>query len=303
MLSNMTNFPNGITSLGIPVIGGGGIPVAPRLAKYYFVDKQNGSDSYTGESWDCPLATIAAAITKVNARISWSNTRWANRDIIVIAPGVYTENLTSLPYGAVMYGLGFDTRDGQNGVKIKPATGAPVDVAATINTEFWNIGFETAETDASDRVFDATIINNCHFFNCWFSGPAETATAVGVYASDCTRSKWIDCEFTCCDIGMDIEYADAGDGFNHCLIDRCHFMQCDTAGLKISTNLVGPSSIVRGSIFVGAGQTMAIGIDDNSAILDIIDCRITATDPIQGCRSSEGCYGNGELLLSTGESS
>ena len=283
---------------GAPV--GGGLPVQIN-ANYYYVDVANGAASNDGTSPTRALNTIAAAVTIMNNRINWSASPWAKRDVLVVAPGTYAENLTALPYGCTVYGLGLDLRDAQNGVKIKPATGAAVDVNACINTAFYNIHFETAETDAGDRAFDAAICNNNQFINCRFSGPAETATAVGFYTNDATGNKWIFCEFDCCDVGFDAAYVDAGDGFNHNWLYECRFTQCDTAGLRISTNLVGPSSIVERCVFVGAGQTMAIGIDDNAAVLDLVQCHITATDPVQGCRSANGCYGNGSLLDSTGE--
>jgi hypothetical protein len=298
-MNNMTTFGDLVYQLG-------GVPVAQGLplqinTKYWFVDGANGSDGNDGESAATPLATIAAAITKMNGRIDWSATPWAKRDVLIIAPGTYAENLTSLPHGCTVYGLGHDLRDAQNGVKIKPATGAAVDVSAVINTAFYNIHFETAETDAGDRAFDAAICNNCLFYNCRFSGPAETATAVGFYTNNATGNKFILCEFDCCDVGFDAAYVDANDGFNHNWLYECRFTQCDTAGLRMSTNLVGPSSIVERCVFVGAGQTMAIGIDDNAGILDLVQCHITATDPVQGCRSANGCYGNGSLLDGSGD--
>ena len=295
----MTEFADMLYHLGgVPLLGG-----VPTMVKcnYYFVDALYGNDAYDGRSPDQAKATIAAAVTLMNATISWSESPWADRHVLIIAPGTYAENLTSLPYGCTVYGLGHDLRDAQNGVKIKPATGAAVDVNAVINTAFYNIHFETAETDAGDRAFDAAICNNNLFYNCRFSGPAETATAVGFYTNDATGNKWIFCEFDCCDVGFDCAYADANDGFNHNWLFECRFTQCDTAGLRMSTNLVGPSSIVEKCILVGAGQTMAIGIDDNAGILDLVDCMITATDPIQGCRSANGCYGNGSLLGGSGE--
>jgi hypothetical protein len=295
-----------MTTFGDQLFQFGGAPVGGEFpvfheANYYFVDKTNGMAGNDGLTPATALNTIAAAVTKMNARISWSASPWSKHDVLIIGPGTYAENLTALPYGCTVYGQGLDLRDAQNGVKIKPATGAAVDVNAVINTAFYNIHFETAETDAGDRAFDAAICNNCQFINCRFSGPAETATAVGFYTNDATGNKWIWCEFDCCDVGFDMAYVDANDGFNHNWLYECRFTQCDTAGLRMSTNLVGPSSIVERCIFMGAGQTMAIGIDDNSGILDIVRCDITATDPIQGCRSANGCYGNGSLLDGSGD--
>ena len=298
----MTTFGDMVFQFGGVPVGSGGVPVFfGQQSKYYFVDVTNGNDDYDGLSPNRAKATIAAAITLVNARIDWSATPWANHDVILIAPGTYAENLTSLPYGAAMYGCGLDLRDAQNGVKIKPATGAPVDVGAVINTAFYNIHFETAETDAGDPVFDAEIANNNQFINCRFSGPAETATAVGFVTLDAVANKWWFCEFDCLDKGLDVNYADAGDSFSHNKLYECDFTQIDTAAVEISTNLVGPSSRLIDCRFGGAGQTMAIGVDDNSGILDLYGLQITATDPIQGCRSANACYGNGALLDSTGE--
>jgi hypothetical protein len=295
----MTTFGDLLHHLGgVPV--GGGIPISLQ-ANYYFVDGTNGAAGQDGRTPETALSTIEAAITLMNARIDWSVTRWAMCDVLVIAPGTYAENLTALPYGCAIYGLGHDLRDAQFGVKIKPSTGAAVDVGAMINTAVHNVHFETAETDAGDRAFDAAICNNNLFHNCRFSGPAETATAVGFYTNDATGNRWMWCEFDCCDVGFDMAYVDAGDGFNHNWLYECRFTQCDTAGLRMSTNLVGPSSVVERCVFAGAGQTMAIGIDDNSGILDIVQCHITATDPIQGCRGANGCYGNGSLLDGSGD--
>jgi hypothetical protein len=281
----------------------GGAPVMPGVpmqinTEYWFVDCSIGTDGNDGRSASSPLATLAAAITKMKARIDWAVSPWARRDVLVVAPGTYAENLTSLPYGCTIFGLGFDLRDAQVGVKIKPACGAPVDVDAMINTALYNLCFEAA---ASTRAFDAAICNNNLFHNCRFSGPAEDTTATGFYTLDATGNRFLFCEFDCCDVGLDAQYADAGDGFNHNWLYECRFTQCDTAGLRTNTNLVGPSSVVERSIFVGAGQTMAIGIDDNAGILDLVACHITATDPVQGCRSANGCYGNGGLLNGSGE--
>ena len=283
---------------GVPVTQGG-LPLQFGKAsdgsdvKYFFVDGTNGSDYNTGLRANRALATIEQAITLVRAQTDWSVTRWAPLSVIVIAPGTYAENLTALPHGATLFGLGYDLRDAQNGVKIKPASGSPVDVGAVVNCAFYNIGFESAD---SSRAFDATICNNCIFYNCRFSGAAESVTcAAAFYTSDAVANKWIDCEFTCSAVGFDIVYADGGDSFSHNKIYDCRFTQHTTAALRTSTNLVGPSSTVKNCTFSGSGQTLAIGIDDNAGILDCFWCGSEATDAYQGCRSLNGCYANGAL--------
>jgi len=54
----LTQFPNGISSFGIPVIGGSQIPVT--TGTYFFVD-DSGSNANDGLDPDHPVATIEYA--------------------------------------------------------------------------------------------------------------------------------------------------------------------------------------------------------------------------------------------------
>lgn len=55
----LTNFPHGVSSMGVPLIGSNGIP--PFSGNYWFVDETNGADGNSGTSWSAPLATLARA--------------------------------------------------------------------------------------------------------------------------------------------------------------------------------------------------------------------------------------------------
>ena len=59
----LTNFPNGITSFGIPVFGGS---IPPFTGQYLFVDYVNGSDGNDG-SPGTPMKTLAAAYAKTTS--------------------------------------------------------------------------------------------------------------------------------------------------------------------------------------------------------------------------------------------
>jgi len=183
--------------------GGGGFNTMLRHNSYaYFVDGRYGSDNNSGRSKNQPFATVATAIAEVNARINWSNSPWANSDKIYVAPGSYAENLTSLPYGAELIGLGdaWDA-DGENGVRIKPASGAPVDVGSFVNAKVFNIGFESADTS---RVFDAAILNNVQFEHCRFAGtPEATTSTAGIYTNDSVMLTVRDSRFMYVDCGID----------------------------------------------------------------------------------------------------
>jgi len=103
-----TNFPNGITSYGIPVAGTGGSVTASiptSSGNYYFVCNRtgaNGSDGNEGTDMSAPLATLAFAYSKAVAN---------NGDVIVMLPG-HAETIsanTTLAWstaGVTMVGLG-----------------------------------------------------------------------------------------------------------------------------------------------------------------------------------------------------
>ncbi len=72
-----TNFPSGVSSYGVPILGSGDrIPTS--TGKYWFVHSGSGSNSNTGKSPASPLATIDAAVNLCTA---------SRNDVIVVMPG------------------------------------------------------------------------------------------------------------------------------------------------------------------------------------------------------------------------
>jgi hypothetical protein len=59
----LTNYPNGLSSFGIPVLGGAGIPFTSKNSKYFFVDPVNGLDGNTGLNPGKALKTLYKAIS------------------------------------------------------------------------------------------------------------------------------------------------------------------------------------------------------------------------------------------------
>lgn len=78
----LTNYPNGLSSFGIPQLGAGDIPTGG--GEYFFVDSNNGSDGYDG-SHDAPLATLDAAVGKCTAD---------KGSVIIVMPN-HAESLTA----------------------------------------------------------------------------------------------------------------------------------------------------------------------------------------------------------------
>lgn len=71
-----TNFPNGVTSFGIPLAGGAQIPAT--TGNYWFVSSTLGSNGNTGKSTAKPFATIAQAFLAATAN---------NGDVVIVMPG------------------------------------------------------------------------------------------------------------------------------------------------------------------------------------------------------------------------
>ncbi len=95
----LSNFPNGVTSFGVPVIGAGEIPTTSGT--YFFVDSNTGSDGNDG-SWEAPFATVDAAIGHCTA----------NKGDVIVCKASHAETLVAASAitfdvaGVTLYSLG-----------------------------------------------------------------------------------------------------------------------------------------------------------------------------------------------------
>lgn len=80
----LTNFPHGITSFGVPVIGAG-LDIPVTTGNYFYVSSGAGLSGNSGKSKDKPLATIAQALLKCTAN---------KGDVILCMPG-HAETITA----------------------------------------------------------------------------------------------------------------------------------------------------------------------------------------------------------------
>lgn len=115
----LTNFPDGLTSFGMPVLGDG----VPAGRNYFFVDSTSGSAGNDG-SYDAPLSTIDAAIGRCSAN---------KGDIIVVKPGhvetvIAAAGLALDVAGVTIVGLG--TGSARPTVNYTTAVGASMRVTA-----------------------------------------------------------------------------------------------------------------------------------------------------------------------------
>jgi hypothetical protein len=193
-LSNLTAFPNGISSYGIPVMGGGGIPAT--FGNVWFVDPTNGSDANKGTSANQALASIGKAHTLATTN---------NNDVIVLAAyaaHAQTEMLTisknRLHFVSASarsgYGMGARTRVTMG------VTTAATDIAVMKNTGVGNT-FTGIKFDQGNTVDEAlyavaeggeyAIYNSCEFYKS--TDLDETAAAEVLNNGD--SAQWRYCYF------------------------------------------------------------------------------------------------------------
>lgn len=160
---SLTNYPNGITSFGTPVMGGGGIPAI--FGTVFFVDYGAGSDGNSGLSPQSPFKTLTAAY----------NAATTNKDdvicirgnsTVVDAPILWSKNRVHV--------IGLDGAPGrmvQQGAKVQTATAGSTSYVIKVTgvrNSFSNIKFIQASTVATALTIleeggEGTYYDHCSF--------------------------------------------------------------------------------------------------------------------------------------------
>jgi hypothetical protein len=204
MNDTMTNFPNGITSFGIPVMGGGGIPAI--FGNYYQVNPNAlyGADGWPGTKAK-PVADIQTAYGKVVSGQGDGIILWASGgDTSADTTSYLTAQLVMDVFALTVVGMGAPVPSAQR-ARIANASGTAlanlVDVQGD-NNKFYNLhcfqGDSTATSIGCWKVSgNRNYFNNCHFAG---GGSATPAATAGMYSLWVTGSE--NC-FDYCVIGLD----------------------------------------------------------------------------------------------------
>ena len=220
----LTAFPNGVSSFGVPIVGGGS-PSLLTTGKIYFVD-DSGSDDGEGTDPAAPLATWDAAFGKCTAN---------QGDIIVLMPG--------------------------HAEAISAAAGVDADVAGVrsvglgVGVERPTITFDTIisvdiDIDAAGITFE-NIVFSANF--------ADITAAIDVNANDFTM---INCHFqaTAVDMNFLICIQDHLTTSDRIKILNCSSKLVDASDTHfINFAGVGDGHEVRGCTLIGDWGTMCIG--------------------------------------------
>jgi hypothetical protein len=141
----ITNYPNGISSFGVPVLVGANAPV---FGTVYAVDGTNGSDGNKG-TVDFPFKTIQKAITRQIAETTGLG------DVIYVKPGVYAEALTGDLTKVSLIAAGANWGNGPNAVVVYPASGYCY-TGSTNGVLIENFTFVSPSTDTTNPALQFT---------------------------------------------------------------------------------------------------------------------------------------------------
>jgi hypothetical protein len=159
---SIQNFPNGIASFGVPVLGGVNIPVT--TGNYWFVDSAHGSDGNTGKTPKKAFKTYDYAIGKCTAN---------HGDVIVLCPK-HAENISTASgitndvAGVTTVGLGY----GGLKPKFSFTAATATHVISAANNTFINVQWEANYLDVAIGL-DVSAVDGTTFESCWFTDAAS----------------------------------------------------------------------------------------------------------------------------------
>lgn len=246
---SLTNFPQGISSFGVPVLGG----MFPFTGKYIFVKPYSGLDGNDGLSPTSPVKTLTKALALATANkgdviflIAESNTAASTTDY-------QTSTLTWNKDGVHLVGINNGTRFSQRSRVAFISTYVTASNLITIsakNCVFANIEFYAGVADANPTGCMKLTGARNHFINCQISGIGDdlmdSAGAYDLWFYDSAENLFEDCVIgldtvkrgTAANAGVLFTTA-AGVGSARNIFKRCIFPAwCESAGnyLFVSAN-------------------------------------------------------------------
>lgn len=198
----LTNFPNGLSSFGIPVLGGAMIPFN---GSYFFVDAVNGADGNVGSA-DSPMQTLAAAYARC--------TSGKNDVVFIIGDGSTTatqrlsSTLTWAKNATHLIGITAPAMIGQR-ARISTASGATTNTNPLIDVTgngclFMNFSiFQGVGQSATDEQCVRVTGQRNYFGNVQFGGIGAAAGAARAGSYSLLLYGGSENTFEGCAIGLD----------------------------------------------------------------------------------------------------
>jgi len=203
----LTNFPNGISSMGMPIVGGGML----TSGSVFFVHSGTGSDGNSGEDTDHPLATVDAAINKCTAN---------KGDVIFAMPGHSETATTAALFDADIAGIsiiGLGNGNDRPLFTLGTSTGADIDLNA-----------------------DGVLVRNLRFD---FTGIDAIAAGLDVDGANITIEE---CDILMADTAQATMGVDVG-GSSHGFTFRRNIVHANTAGANSAIRLGACATAIAAS--------------------------------------------------------
>ena len=257
-MAEITNFPYGISVLGVPVFGGPG----DISGSTYFVDNNSGSDSNDGSSWEAAFKTLAKAIAISNADIARGSDRWARRNKIFYCADTETATLVAFPNKCDVIGCGSYDANSMPGIT---GNHAPVN-AGNYGTRFINVWFKGPAV-AAPLVTLASTSSGIQFIGCVFSCHASTTRAILTTASPFL--KVLNCRF---EGAAATAYISFGAGEAGGTVIQGNDMVDGVAGIICGSATATWRGLIKGNFiqcsgkFIDTGATSVFNVVDNTCI-------------------------------------
>jgi len=186
-MGKTTNFPDGLTSQGVPVLGSGLAGLDPS-GSFYFCDGNSGSDSNDGKSWKTAKKTLANVFALSHSDIARGADRWARRNTIFCAGDSFAEDLLILPQKTDVVGVG-----SYNGHRGPNLLGNHAPVNAGLGCRFLNFNFEPVTAGTI-----MTLVASVWGFqavNCRFKASGTLVAVKAIDMTACPHTKILGCLF------------------------------------------------------------------------------------------------------------
>lgn len=281
----ITNYPNGVSSYGIPVTGS--IPMvlgASGVGKIYFVDATNGSDGNDGLSASTAFATVSQAYSVASTG-----------DTIALSTNSTHSISTGLAWTKSrinMIGLDFSGRQVQQGAKIQLATASTsayvIKVTGTRNS-FTNIKFIQAATAATalhvlEEGGEGSLYQNCSFIFAVVDNLDLTTAHEVVAGSD--SATYLNCTFgadTLLTSGnrsvFHIDQVTTSQEFKSNILENCNFIISSSETLAAFVRLDAVGDILFTNIFKNC--VFAASVDSAGGVA-LAECAQTGTGTTKG---------------------
>jgi hypothetical protein len=260
-MSSLSDFPNGVTSFGMPVLGGGGFMTTGNV---FFVD-DSGTDSGAGDSPDAPYKTLDYAIGKCTA---------SHGDIIFVKEGhaeTVTTAITADVVGITIIGLGH----GDNRPTITVNAAIPGINVTAADVKFANLRIIAGSgvTAASRLVRIAA--SQTKFIGCQFEMAYDMYHLMVLFSGD--DAQILNCTFinnVTTSASVHPQRAILNISATNALIKGCRFNDCKAKKAErwrtvIAGGALGSNTVVSDCEFIVRGistATRAAGASDGTGV-------------------------------------